>query len=75
MVSKNMLVGHKTIVLVKYRYVKGERIFVYLSYYLSQYHLKPHIDTLVILFKYACFCIIYKSKWHEKNTHNHTPKP
>jgi hypothetical protein len=67
MVSKNLLVDLKYVILVKYQYVKvRESSIVYLSYYSSQYHLKTHIDTLVILSKYACFCMVYKPKWHEK---------
>ena len=42
MVPKNLPVGIKTALPVKYYYLVSRRIFKYPSYYLGQYHPKPY---------------------------------
>ena len=52
MMSKNVPVRIKIMILVNCWYLvvyQGERIFVYLSFYLGQYQ----------------FCLVYKLEWHK----------
>jgi hypothetical protein len=52
---------------------QGERIFVYLSYYLDQYHSKPS-DMRAIWPRYLGSCMVY-TKTENKNTVKHQAEP